>query len=98
MKLSLVRFGGGGDAEVPAHIREKMATSWYVRHFNSFTTRGRANSVMAVVGGWILFGVTMSKWSASRKAKRLASEPAPTPSPPEARSSSSSSAKKHGHH
>jgi len=94
MKLSLIRFGGGGDADVPAHIRQKMETNWYVRHFNSFTTRGRANSVMAVVGGWILFGFTMSKWSASRKAKRLASEPPP---PPEARPSSSS-AKKHGHH
>jgi len=97
MKLSLIRFGGGGDAEVPAHIREKMATNWYVRHFNSFTTRGRANSVMAVVGGWILFGFTMSKWSQSRKAKRLASEPPAQPPPPEARPSSSS-AKKHGHH
>ncbi len=44
---------------------------------------------MAVVGGgWILFGFTMSKWSQSRKAKRLASEP-PAPRP------SSSSAKKH---
>lgn len=92
MKFSLVRFGGGGDADVPAHIREKMAKSWFVRNFNSFTTRGRANTVMGVVSGWILFGFTMSKWSASRKAKRLASEPAkPTPPP-------SSSAKKHGHH
>ncbi len=98
MKLSLVRFGGGGDADVPAHIREKMNTSWYVRHFNSFTTRGRANSVMAVVGGWILFGFTMSKWSQSRKAKRLASQPPPPPSPPTANPSSSSSAKKHAHH
>jgi hypothetical protein len=97
MKLSLVRFGGGGDADVPAHIRQKMATSWYVRHFNSFTTRGRANSVMAVVGGWILFGFTMSKWSQSRKAKRLASEPPPPP-PPMTAHPSSSSAKKHGHH
>ena len=33
MKLSLIRFGGGGDADVPAHIRQKMATSWYVRQF-----------------------------------------------------------------
>ena len=99
MKLSLVRLGGGGDADVPAHIREQMTKSWYVRHFNSFTTRGRANSVMAVVGGWILFGVTMSKWSASRKAKRLASEPAVEPPVPIARpSSSSSSSKKGGHH
>lgn len=97
MKLSLVRFGGGGDAEVPAHIREKMATNWYVRHFNSFTTRGRANSVMLVVGGWILFGYTMSKWSASRTAKRLASEPASAPPPPAPRAASSST-KKHGHH
>jgi hypothetical protein len=96
MKLSIVRFGGGGDAEVPAHIRQKMATSWYVRHFNSFTTRGRANSVMGVVGGWILFGVTMSKWAKSRSAKKLASQP-PHDSPPEARPSSSS-AKKGGHH
>jgi hypothetical protein len=96
MKLSLVRFGGGGDADVPAHIRQKMATSWYVRHFNSFTTRGRANSVMAVVGGWILFGFTMSKWSQSRKAKRLASEPPAQPPPPAPRPSSSS--KTHGHH
>ncbi|CAF5114539.1 unnamed protein product, partial [Rotaria sp. Silwood1] len=32
MKLSLIRFGGGGDAEVPAHIREKMSTNWYIRH------------------------------------------------------------------
>jgi hypothetical protein len=52
---------------------------------------------MAVVGGWILFGFTMSKWSQSRKAKRLASEPPAQPPPPEARPSSSS-AKKHGHH
>jgi hypothetical protein len=95
MKLSLVRFGGGGDADVPAHIREKMATSFYVRHFNSFTTRGRANSVMAVVGGWVLFGYTMSKWSQSRKAKRLASEPPQPSSPPVARPSP---AKKSGHH
>lgn len=98
MKLSFVRLGGGGDAEVPAHIREKMATNWYVRHFNSFTTRGRANSVMAVVGGWILFGYTLSKWSASRKAKRLALEPPKPVEPPAPRASSSSSAKKHGHH
>ena len=96
MKLSLIRFGGGGDADVPAHIRQKMATSWYVRHFNSFTTRGRANSVMAVVGGWFLFGYTMTKWSQSRKAKRLASEPPAEPAVPVARPSSSS-AKKHGH-
>ena len=95
MKFSLVRFSGG-DADVPAHIREKMATSWYTRHFNSFTTRGRANSVMAVVGGWFLFGYTMSKWSASRKAKRLASEPATPPPVPTARPVSS--AKKSGHH
>ena len=94
MKLSLVRFGGGSDADVPAHIREKMAKSWYVRTFNSFTIRGRANTVLAVVGGWFLFGYTMTKWSAARKAKRLASEPpAPVARPP-----SSSSAKKHGHH
>ncbi|CAF0936351.1 unnamed protein product [Rotaria sordida] len=92
MKLSLIRFGGGGDAEVPAHVRQKMATNWYVRHFNSYTTRGRANSVMAVLGGWILFGYTMSKWSQSRKAKRLASEPPKpsTPAPP--------APKKSGHH
>jgi hypothetical protein len=98
MKLSLIRWGGGGDAEVPAHIRQKMATSWYVRHFNSFTTRGRANSVMAVVGGWVLFGYTMTKLSQSRKAKRLASEPPAESAPPTPRPSSSSSAKKHGHH
>jgi hypothetical protein len=95
MKLSLIRFGGGGDADVPAHIREKMAKSWYVRHFNSFTTRGRANSVMAVVGGWVLFGYTMTKLSKSRKAKNTASDPhpasVPAPSP-------SSSAKKSAHH
>ena len=72
MKLSLIRRGG--DAEVPAHIRERMSHSWYIRHFNSFTTRGRANSVMAVVGGWMLFGYTMSKWSQSRRASQLASE------------------------
>jgi hypothetical protein len=95
MKLSLVRFGGGGDAEVPAHIREKMATNWYIRHFNSYTTRGRANSVMGVVAGWFLFGYTISKWSQSRKAKQLASEPtevapaAPRPT---------SCPKKSGHH
>ncbi|CAF0934944.1 unnamed protein product [Rotaria sordida] len=92
MKLSLIRFGGGGDAEVPAHVRQKMATNWYVRHFNSYTTRGRANSVMAVLGGWFLFGYTMSKWSQSRKAKRLASEP-PKPSTP-----APSAPKKSGHH
>lgn len=97
MKFSLVRFGGGSDADVPAHIREKMAKSWYVRNFNSFTIRGRANTVLGVLGGWVLFGYTMSKWSASRKASRLASEPAQA-SPPAARPSSSSSAKKHGHH
>ncbi|UJR29940.1 hypothetical protein I4U23_017487 [Adineta vaga] len=92
MKLSLIRFGGGGDADVPAHIRQKMATSWYVRHFNSFTTRGRANSVVAVVGGWILFGFTMSKLAKSRKAKNPPADPQP------ASSSSSSSHKKGGHH
>jgi len=96
MKLSLIRFGGGSDADVPAHIRQKMATSWYVRHFNSFTTRGRANSVMAVVGGWILFGFTMSKLSKSSKTKNLPAEPhpasIPTPRP------SSSAAKKSAHH
>ncbi|CAF0940967.1 unnamed protein product [Adineta steineri] len=97
MKLSLVRLGGGGDAEVPAHIREKMAKSWYVRHFNSFTTRGRANTVMAVVGGWFLFGYTMSKWAQSRKAKQLVSETSHSSPPPAARPSSSS-AKKSGHH
>jgi hypothetical protein len=91
MKLSLIRFGGGGDADVPAHIREKMAKSWYVRHFNSFTTHGRANSVMAVIGGWILFGYTMTKWSKSRKAKNLASDPHPASLP-------TSSAKKSAHH
>jgi hypothetical protein len=95
MKLSLIRFSGGGDADVPAHIRQKMATSWYVRHFNSFTTRGRANSVMAVVGSWILFGYTMTKLSKSRKAKNPSSEPhpasVPAPHP-------SSSAKKSAHH
>jgi hypothetical protein len=96
MKLSLIRFGGGGDADVPAHIRKKMATNWYVRHFNSFTTHGRANSVMAVVGGWILFGYTMTKWSKSRKAKSLASEPHPA-SIPDPRPSSSA-AKKSAQH
>jgi len=96
MKLSLIRFGGGGDADVPAHIRQKMATNWYVRHFNSFTIRGRANSVMAVVGGWILFGYTMSKWAKSRKAKNAASEPHPASIP--APRPSSSSAKKSAHH
>ncbi|CAF1350661.1 unnamed protein product [Rotaria sp. Silwood1] len=74
MKLSLIRFGGG-DAEVPVHIREKISTNWYIRHFNSYTTRGRANSVMGVIGGWILFGYTMTKWSQLRKAKNLASIP-----------------------
>lgn len=95
MKFSLVRFSGG-DAEVPAHIREKMATNWYVRHFNSYTTRGRANSVMGVIGGWFLFGYTMTKWSQARKAKRLASEPPKeaTPAPRPA----ASAAKKGGHH
>ncbi|UJR16511.1 hypothetical protein I4U23_003413 [Adineta vaga] len=78
MKLSLIRFGGGGDADVPAHIREKMSSNWYVRHFNSFTTRGRANSVVAVVGGWILFGYAMSKLAQSRKTKQLISEPSST--------------------
>ncbi|CAF3096137.1 unnamed protein product [Rotaria sp. Silwood2] len=96
MKLSLIRFSGGHDADVPAHIRQKMATNWYIRHFNSYTTRGRANSVMGVIGGWILFGYTMSKWIQSRKAKQLASEP-PTPSAP-APASHSSSSKKSGHH
>ncbi|CAF0920272.1 unnamed protein product [Rotaria sordida] len=96
MKLSLIRFGGGGDAEVPAHIREKMATNWYIRHFNSYTTRGRANSVMAVLGGWILFGYTMAKWSKSRSAKKLASQPHPASTP--TAHPSSSSAKKSTHH
>jgi hypothetical protein len=90
MKLSLIRLSGG-DADVPAHIRQKMATNWYVRHFNSFTTRGRANSVMAVVGGWVLFGYTMTKWSQSGKAKELKSGPP-------AASHAPSSAKKSGHH
>ena len=89
MKLSLVRFGGGSDADVPAHIREKMAKSWYVRHFNSFTIRGRANTVLAVVSGWTLFAYTMSKWSKSRKAKNPPVQPRPAPS---------SSAKKTAHH
>ncbi|CAF1322991.1 unnamed protein product [Adineta ricciae] len=88
MKLSIVRFSGG-EAEVPAHIRAKMATSWYVRNFNSFTTRGRANSVLAVIGGWVLFGYTMSKLG---KSKKPASPPAERPA------SSSSSQKKGGHH
>lgn len=88
MKLSLVRFGGGGDADVPAHIREKMAKSWYVRNFNSFTIRGRANTVLAVVGGWALFAYTMTKWSKSRQAKN----------PPVAPRPSSSSSKKSAHH
>lgn len=88
MKLSFVRLSGG-EAEVPAHIREKMATNWYVRHFNSFTTRGRANSVMAVVGGWFLFGYTLSKLSKSRKENNPASvTQSPKPSSP----------KKSGHH
>ncbi|CAF3017842.1 unnamed protein product [Rotaria sp. Silwood2] len=73
-----------------------MASNWYVRHFNSYTTRGRANSVMAVLGDWIFFGYTMTKLSQSRKAKRLASEP-PQPSGPVAHSTASSS-KKNGHH
>ena len=96
MKLSLVRFGGG-DAEVPAHIREKMSTSWYLRHFNSYTVRGRANSVMAVVAGWFLFGYTISKIASSRKAKRLSSDPSPS-SPPTARPLSSSTKKDTHHH
>jgi hypothetical protein len=95
MKLSFIRFGGGGDADVPAHIRKQMASSWYVRHFNSFTTHGRANSVMGVVGGWILFGVIMTKWAKSRSAKKLASEPHPASIPAPR---SSSSAKKSAHH
>ena len=94
MKLSLIRLSGGGDADVPAHIREKMAKSWYVRHFNSFTTRGRANTVMAVVGGWILFGYSMSKLSQSRKAKQVTSEPHPASIP----APRPSSAKKSAHH
>lgn len=69
MKFSVVRLGGGGDADIPAHIKQKMASSWYVKNFNSFTTRGRANTVMAVVGGWFLFGYTISKWSKSSQAK-----------------------------
>ena len=97
MKLSLIRFSGGGDADVPAHIRAKMGTSWYVRHFNSFTTQGRANSVMAVVGGWILFAFTMSKIAKSRKAKNALSDPHPA-STPAPRPASSSSHKKGGHH
>lgn len=90
MKLSLIRFGGGGDADVPAHIREKMAKSWFVRHFNSFTTHGRANTVIAVVTGWVLFGYTMSRWAKSRKAKNPPIEHHP---PPRA-----SSSKKTAHH
>ncbi|CAF1425575.1 unnamed protein product [Adineta ricciae] len=73
MKFSLVRFGGGSHADIPAHIQAKMSTNWYVRHFNSFTTRGRANSVLAVLGGWVLFGYTMSKLAQSRKTKQLVS-------------------------
>ncbi|CAF1965653.1 unnamed protein product [Rotaria magnacalcarata] len=93
MKLSLVRLSGG-DADVPAHIRQQMATNWYVRHFNSYTTRGRANSVIAVIGGWFLFGYSMSKWSQSRKAKQIASEPAKQAAP----ALHASSAQKGGHH
>ncbi|CAF4999013.1 unnamed protein product [Rotaria sp. Silwood1] len=93
MKLSLIRFGGG-DAEVPVHIREKISTNWYIRHFNSYTTRGRANSVMGVIGGWILFGYTMTKWSQLRKAKNLASQPHPASIP----TTHTSSAKKSTHH
>ena len=88
MKLSIVRFSGG-EAEVPAHIRAKMATSWYVRHFNSFTTHGRANSVLAVIGGWVFFGYAMSKLGKSKK---------PASPPAEHSASSSSSQKKGGHH
>jgi len=95
MKFSLIRFSGS-DADVPAHIRQKMASSWYVRHFNSFTTHGRANSVMAVVGGWVLFGFAMTRLSKSRKAKNASSEPHPASTP--APRSSSSSAKKSAHH
>ena len=73
MKFSLVRFGGGSHADIPAHIQAKMSTNWYVRHFNSFTTRGRANSVLAVLSGWVLFGYTMSKLAQSRKTKQLVS-------------------------
>ncbi|CAF0924821.1 unnamed protein product [Adineta steineri] len=98
MKLSLIRLSGGGDADVPAHIRQKMATSWYVRHFNSFTTQGRANTVMAVVGGWFLFGYTMSKLAKSRKANKAASDPHPASTPAPRPSSSSSSHKKSAHH
>ncbi|CAF1640296.1 unnamed protein product [Rotaria magnacalcarata] len=65
MKLSLVRLSGG-DADVPAHIRQQMATNWYVRHFNSYTTRGRANSVIAVIG---------AKQIASEPAKQAAPAP-----------------------
>jgi hypothetical protein len=93
MKLSLIRLSGG-DADVPAHIREKMTKSWYTRYFNSYTIRGRANSVMAVVGGWILFGYTMTKWSQSRKAKQIASDPHPASIP----APRPSSTKKSAHH
>ena len=92
MRISLIRFAGG-HSEVPAHIREKMATNWYVRHFNSYTIHGRANSVMAVLSGWLLFGFTMSRWVKSRKAKRLASQ-----SSTSAASPSISSSTKGGHH
>ncbi|CAF3396258.1 unnamed protein product [Rotaria socialis] len=93
MKLSLIRLSGG-DADVPAHIRQQMTTNWYVRHFNSYTTRGRANSVIAVIGGWFLFGYTMSKWSQSRKAKQLVAELAKQAAP----APHASSAKNSGHH
>ncbi|CAF2527088.1 unnamed protein product [Rotaria sp. Silwood2] len=94
MKLSLIRFGG--DADVPAHIREKMTTNRYIRYFNSYTTRDRANSVMGVIGGWIIFGYTMTKWSQSRKAKNFASQSHPASIPTV--HPSSSSAKKNAHH